>query len=301
MTAHVVVLLASFNGMPWLPEQVQSILAQKDVDVRLIVRDDGSTDGTLAWLRAADDPRMSVMEPDAPSGSAAGNFYRLLAQANLGDADYVALADQDDVWMPDKLIRHAKLLEDGEFAAVSSNVVSFDERGREHLIRKNFPQRRFDYLLESPGPGSTFLMTRRLADATRDLLEREPLAHAVSYHDWLIYALARGSGWGWHIDATPSVRYRQHDSNAMGANVGARSAAARLSLITQRWHRSQARLLADLLVDRGAPDPDLPRLRELLAHTGWRTRLALARRCGDLRRRPRDRALIAFLVVTGIW
>ena len=301
MTARVVVLLATFNGMPWLPEQVQSILAQEGVDVRLIVRDDGSGDGTLAWLLAVDDPRMSVLEPDAPSGSAAGNFYRLLAQAHLGDADYVALADQDDVWMPDKLIRHAKLLEGGELAAVSSNVISFDERGREHLIRKDFPQRRFDYLLESPGPGSTFLMTRRLADATREVLEREPLAHEVGYHDWLIYALARGSGWGWHIDATPSVRYRQHDSNAMGANVGARSAAARLALITRRWHRSQARLLADLLVDRGAPDPDLPRLRELLANTGWRARLALARRCADLRRRPRDRALIALLVITGIW
>lgn len=301
MMPQVVVLLATYNGMPWLPEQVQSILAQEGVDVRLVVRDDGSTDGTLDWLRTADDPRIRVLEPGAPSGSAAGNFYRLLTEVRLDDADYVALADQDDVWMPDKLSRHVELLGSGELAAVSSNVVSFHERGREHLIRKNFPQRRFDYLLESPGPGSTFLMTRRLADATRHLLEREPLAHEVGYHDWLIYALARGSGWGWHIDATPSVRYRQHDSNAMGANVGARSAAARLSLIRRRWHRSQARLLAELLVAHGSPDPDLPRLRELLANTGWRARLALARRCGDLRRRPRDRVLIALLVITGIW
>lgn len=298
---RVLVLLATFNGMPWLPEQVRSILSQDGVDVQLIVRDDGSTDGTLAWLGAADDPRIRVMEPGAPTGSAAGNFYRLLQEAPLGEADYVALADQDDVWVPDKLARHAKLLGSGELVAVSSNVISFGERGREHLIRKDFPQRRFDYLLESPGPGSTFLMTRRLADATRDLLEREPLAHEVSYHDWLIYALARGSGWRWHIDATPSVRYRQHDTNAMGANVGARSAASRLSLIRRRWHRSQARMLAGLLVDQGSPDPDLPRLLELLTNTGWRARLALARRCGDLRRRPRDRALIALLVIAGVW
>jgi rhamnosyltransferase len=287
--------------MPWLPEQVESILAQVGVEVRLIVSDDGSTDGTLAWLHAWDDARIHVMEQGAPSGSAARNFYRLITEGELGDADYVALADQDDVWVRDKLARHVALQADTETVAVSSNVISFDERGREHLIRKDFPQRRFDYLLESPGPGSTFLMTRRLVDAARELLEQEPLAHRVEYHDWLLYALARGSGWRWHIDAVPSVRYRQHASNAMGANVGARSAVSRLRLIRDRWHRSQALLLSDLLVGLDSPDPDLVELRRLLAGTGWRDRLALARRSSDLRRRPRDRALIALLVIAGIW
>ncbi|MBX3079033.1 MAG: glycosyltransferase [Cryobacterium sp.] len=303
---QVAVLLATYNGRRWLPEQLASILDQDGVAVRVIALDDESTDGTHEWLleQAKADPRITVLPRQGASGSAAANFYRLLRSATTGDSELVAFADQDDVWLPGKLARHAHLLAEKNSDGVSSNVTSFTASGTRTLVRKNYPQRRFDYLLESPGPGSTFLLTPRLARLVRDILDADDgLALGADYHDWLIYALCRARGWGWFIDDTPSVDYRQHEHNAMGANVGVGSGLSRLALIRQHWHRNQAILLTRIALDVADDEQraGLQRMFDLFTSRGTRARLALARRSGQLRRRPRDRQLIGLLIATGIW
>lgn len=302
-TPKIAVLLATHNGLRWLPEQVDSILAQQGVDVRVIAMDDSSTDGTAQWLseRAASEPRITVLADGTGGGSAARNFYRLIAAAQFAQDELVAFADQDDIWMRNKLIRHATFISEGN-DGVSSNVTAFGPNGHRALIRKSFPQREFDYLLESPGPGSTFLVTQRLIALAKDAIATGS-ADSVDYHDWLIYALARARGWRWCIDEQSTVDYRQHDHNVMGANVGARSAISRLGLIKQRWHRGQATRLARiaLTVADDAIRPGLESLLALFEASGMRARLALAGRSGQLRRRPRDRRIIGVLITTGIW
>ena len=298
---RVVVLLATHNGAAWLPEQLASILGQEGVEVRVVAMDDDSTDGTPDLLAevARAEPRLTVLEGKGRGGSAAANFYRLIRSIELVDGELVAFADQDDVWMPGKLQRHAHLIASRNLDGVSSNVTSFTPDGKRTLIRKSFPQREFDYLLESPGPGSTFLMTPRLIALAKQQLSG--LAATVDYHDWLLYALARASGWAWHIDDRSTVDYRQHAGNAMGANVGARSALSRLRLIRERWHRGQAILLAQVAREI-APVAIRDGLDELLALLEGRGgRRALARRSGQLRRRPRDQRIIALLIMLGIW
>ena len=294
-------LLATHNGRRWLPEQLDSILSQQGVEVRVVAMDDGSTDGTTEWLAqtAATEPRVSVLQGEGRGGSAARNFYRLIRSAEIADDELVAFADQDDLWMPGKLARHAALIASRNLDGVSSNVTSFTPDGRRTLIRKSFPQREYDYLLESPGPGSTFLMTPRLIALAQQQLAG--IAATADYHDWLIYALARASGWGWHIDDESTVDYRQHDDNAMGANVGTRSAVSRLSLIRKHWHRGQAILLAR--VGREIAPPAIRNgLDELLGLLEGRGgRLKLSRRSGQLRRRPRDQRIIGLLIMLGIW
>lgn len=299
----VTVLLATHNGTRWLDEQLDSILDQRGVRVRVVVSDDGSTDGTLDLLerRSADDDRITLLPERAATGRAAANFYRLLQDVDTG-ADLVALSDQDDIWEPGKLAAQAAEVAAGA-AGVSSNVVSFDAAGRTTLIRKDFPQRTWDHLLESPGPGSTFVLSPELAALVRRVLATEPDAHRADYHDWLIYVVARSAGLRWQIGTTPTVRYRQHDENAMGANVGVGSAVERLRLIGRHWHRQQAALAARVGLSV-VPDEDRAALQEmsaLLDRRGLRTRLALVRRAGQLRRRPRDRAVIGVLIATGVW
>jgi rhamnosyltransferase len=128
-------------------------------------------------------------------------------------------------------------------------------------------------------------------------------ARRVDYHDWLIYAVARARGWGWHIDGWPSVDYRQHSSNAMGANVGVPAALARLKLIRERWHRGQAVLLARIGVSIAESEnrQKLERVLGLLTARGVSPRLQLAGLAGQLRRRPRDRRIIGTLIATGVW
>ena len=302
---QVTVLLATHNGDRWLDEQLDTIFGQEGVDVRIIALDDASTDSTRDLLarRAADDDRLTVLPSSSPAGGAAPNFYRLIRALDVETAGLVAFADQDDVWMPDKLARHAALIAAGA-DGVSSNVTAFSEDGPRSLIKKDYPQREFDYLLEGPGPGCTFLMSNRLVAAARALLD-EPASPAsgASFHDWLLYVICRALGWRWEIDAYPSLDYRQHGSNAMGANVGAASARRRLGLIANRWHRREAELLTRVGIEVAddALRPSLERMLALFEHTGPSSRVALARQAGELRRRPRDQAIMRTLITVGIW
>lgn len=303
---RVAVLLATWNGLRFLPEQVDSILAQRDVDVRIIALDDESTDGTAGWLaeRADQEPRLTVLAPMGRSGSSAANFYRLLRAAPLEPGELVAFADQDDIWAPDKLARHAAIIASTGVDGVSSSITSFDDQGHRALIRKDYPQRDFDYLLESPGPGCTFLMTPRLVELVREVLSADDgTATAVDFHDSLVYAIARSKGWGWHIDGEPTVDYRQHGANVLGSNSGGRAAMTRLALIRSHWHRRHATSLTTVSsrVAPPAAQPALERILGLLTTKGPRARFALARLSPQLRRRPRDRRIIGLLIATGIW
>ncbi|TQO20751.1 rhamnosyltransferase [Rhodoglobus vestalii] len=303
---RIAVLLATHNGRRWLPEQLDSVLAQSGVEVEVFARDDASTDGTAEWLaeQAATEPRLTIIPSDGASGSAAANFYRLV-QLAPADHEFYAFCDQDDIWVPTKLASHVRLSAALEVDGVSSNVTSFTPDGEQSLVKKDFPQRRFDYLLESPGPGSTFLMSNRLIALARDYLNSPTTTTTTppQYHDWLLYVLARAHGWRWHIDGVPTVEYRQHDANVMGANVGARSAISRLSLVREQWHRGQARLLTRIALSVADEEhrPELLRMQDLVDQRNLRARFALARRASQLRRRPRDQWIIALLIGAGMW
>ena len=302
---RVTILLATYNGEAFLPEQLDSILSQKGVELTVVVSDDGSTDATPALLAeaAARDPRVRLLPPGR-SGSAAANFYRLLTETPLDDVDAVGFADQDDVWMPGKLARHARLLLDAGAAGVSSNVTAFDASGRRVLIRKDFPQRLADYVFETPGPGSSFLLSRDFARLVqRELISPASPARDAVAHDWLIYALARAAGLEWIIDPVSTIDYRQHEHNVVGANDGLTAAVQRIRQSAAGEHRERAAIIVDACL-RVASDAETPRLawfREQFAHRDLAARLRLARRAAQFRRRPRDRAVLAGLMLFGLW
>lgn len=96
------ILMSTYNGAAYIAEQLNSIIAQSVQDWELVVRDDGSTDGTQEILREYEqkDIRIRVVEDTERRGAMRG-FEWLLEQYGVGE--YVAFADQDDVWLPDKL------------------------------------------------------------------------------------------------------------------------------------------------------------------------------------------------------
>ena len=105
MAPHVHVLMATWNGAAHLEEQLRSFEAQTHRDWSLWVSDDGSTDATgriLADHAAAHPGRVHLFE--GPRRGSAANFLSLLAQPDLPPG-VVALADQDDVWLPHRLER----------------------------------------------------------------------------------------------------------------------------------------------------------------------------------------------------
>lgn len=304
MAKHkVVVLLASYNGITWLPDQIKSILNQLNVDIALFISDDSSQDGSYGYLQqsAVTDSRIKVLPQTEKFGSAGNNFYRLIQEVNITNYDYVAFADQDDIWQQDKLIRHIKLMQEHGVDGVSSNVLAFWANGKKKIINKSQPQRELDFLFESAGPGCSFLMTPWLVNKVREqLTDKNSLAKDIFLHDWLTYAICRAHGHRWLIDSNPSVNYRQHENNVIGANAGWKAKWVRLQKLRQGWYRDEVIKIAQIC-NRIYPNIETEKLGRLLATKNLFSQFKLLAYVTKARRSLPDRCLLALSIAVGIF
>lgn len=287
-TPQVAVCLAAYNGLRWLPQQIESILGQKDVRVVLYISVDLSTDGTDDYVRSLAETTANVifLPYGERFGGAARNFFRLLSDIDFSPYQYVALADQDDIWHSDKLLRAIASLKQTNADGYSSNVTAFWEDGRQTLIDKAQPQREWDFLFEAAGPGCTYVIRSTLATHIKKcLLEKFEASQDIGLHDWFIYAFARANGFKWIIDSSPSMLYRQHSTNEVGANQGTRAFIYRARKILSGWGLRQAYLIAHIVGLDANPFVKrwhLMRRKDLI----W-----LAFQAAKCRRRTRDRTL----------
>ncbi len=271
---------------------MSSILAQSGVDVTVYISIDTSIDGTEAWCAtlAANISNVIVLPSVGRFGGASRNFFRLIRDVDFGGFDFVAFADQDDIWYTDKLQRAVSQLERQQADAYSSNVTAFWLDGKTQLLDKAQPQVAWDFLFEAAGPGCTYVLSRRLVDPLKALmLSNWKALQDVSLHDWFFYAYARSHGYRWYIDPVPSMNYRQHERNQVGANTGLRSFIARYKTIHNGWWFGQVQLIALLLGQN--VDPFVTRWFSL-------SRLQLFRlslNAWNCRRRIRDKILFLFV------
>lgn len=296
---RVAVLMATYNGRSWLSEQASSILQQVEVDLTLFVSDDNSTDGTPEYLKqlAESDSRVVVLPRRARMGSAGKNFYRLVCDVDISSFDYVAFADQDDIWNLDKLSRHVNLIQSENAECVSSNVMAFWPDGSQKLIRKSQPQKSFDFIFEAAGPGCTFLMTPWVVAKLRDEIQstRSP-AKDVVMHDWLTYAICRSYNRRWVIDPLPSLMYRQHANNVIGANSGIKAIFNRLRKINDGWYRGEVTKICDV-VECISHDQKLVKLSKLLKSRSFISRARLLTYVSQARRKLLDRIVLALTII----
>jgi rhamnosyltransferase len=245
----VAVLLATYNGENNIIEQLISIANQKNVDVKLIISDDGSSDRTIDLVKNSSLNNISVsILPSRTMGSAATNFFRLVSDSDIEEVDFIAFSDQDDIWFEDKLHNAVLKIIADNADAYSSNVMAFWSDGSEKIIKKAQPQKEYDYMFESAGPGCTYLLTKNLViELKKFLLANQGRLKNVALHDWFVYAFARSRGYVWVIDNSYYVLYRQHSNNVVGANVGIKAKVERWKKMRGGWHRNQTLLLGSLL------------------------------------------------------
>jgi rhamnosyltransferase len=245
------VLLAAFNGMEWIQEQVDSILRQQDINVFLFISVDFSTDSTYEWCQemAGSDKRVVVLPYGGRFGSAAKNFYRLILDIEFSIPDYVALSDQDDIWLPNKIISAIKKMKISSSDGYSSNLLCFDaEKESEWLLKKDYPKTEFDYLFQGGSAGCTYVLSRQLINKIKAQIADnfESCDQAIS-HDWLIYAIARSYKYKWCLDSRAYIKYRQHANNVQGALSGFSGHVDRLSRIRNGWYRNSIMALQPFL------------------------------------------------------
>lgn len=287
---QIAVLLAAYNGAKWLDEQVRSVLGQTAVNVTVFISVDQSGDGTeqLAGKLAEQESNIELLPCGQRFGGAASNFFRLIADVDITEYDAVSFADQDDIWFPDKLSRAWSLISSGQCDVVSSDVIAFWPDGRKQLVKKSYPQQRYDCYFEAAGPGCTYVFSLAAMTAFKGfLMDRARGGDGIELHDWLAYAFCRSRGFVWHIDPEPSMLYRQHDNNQVGTNSGLKAYSKRLSMVRNHWYRNQVQTITSLVNPKLVPK--FSRYFYRLMHVGV------------MRRRPRDRAALLLMFIFGLY
>jgi Glycosyl transferase family 2 len=221
---EVEVLLATYNGDRFLREQIDSILAQDYANIRVLARDDGSSDGTVEILSEYAErfpDRFRVMPASAATGSAKKNFLLLMKAST---ANHICFSDQDDVWLPDKVSRTKKAMDRLESRwgmhlplLVFTDLHVVDEQLK--MLYESFwafmkidPERIGQFaklMVQSVVTGCTAMLNRPLVELSLRMPEEAPM------HDRWIGLLASAMG-RFSILRAQTVLYRQHDRNVVG-------------------------------------------------------------------------------------
>jgi rhamnosyltransferase len=304
MVPRILVLLASYNGARWLREQIDSILAQTGVAVEILVGDDASRDATASLLREGwpNEARLRCRLWEQSSGSAGASFRRLFREADSEGYDFVALADQDDIWHPDKLLRAVAALQQHDAHAYSAAAQAFWPDGRRKLLTQCPHERAADFLFEGAGQGCTFVLRQPFfVRVRRFCIEHKDPAEAFHYHDWLIYLLARAWDARWYFDQAPTIAYRQHDGNEIGSRGSLPGVRRRVKQIRNGWYLSQVAAAIRLHQAARPGDPVIKQASHILSQgdsAARRIRLA-AFLIRHGRRRLAERVFLVFMILSG--
>lgn len=218
MDNTIAVLLSAYNGSRFLYEQLDSIRKQESVSVKLIIRDDGSTDETYSKLL---DYRASHSDMDITiiKGDNVGyvkSFFLLtkFALKQFPRINYFSFSDQDDVWLPDKLISALRQIGVDDFVPklYCANALMTDHNLNEiGLFRDRCPViTPQTCLIQNVATGCTTLFNRKAA-----ILFVNRQIDNIVVHDQYLYILCMLFGVVVY-DHIPHMLYRQHGLNQVG-------------------------------------------------------------------------------------
>src|SRR5450830_1129856 len=298
------VIMSTFNGAKFLPELLTSVSQQTGVTVRWWIRDGGSTDSTREILTDAS----SHVDMHVSAGSNKGvvSSFLELIQTCPKDADFYAFCDQDDVWLPKKLARASQRLsacDTGGPALYCSRLIVVDSQLRK-LTLTPLPRRPpglQNALVQNVATGCTIVMNGM---ALALLQQAAPDPKRVLMHDEWVYLVVAALG-TIVFDPTPSILYRQHDANVIGARSGFRAAYRRV----RRAFDSRRRLaltLEDIELERlYGQAMDATRTALVRRHltyvsaSSWVTRLNYALTAPVYRQRRIDDIAMKALIILG--
>lgn len=208
----IAILMSTYNGEKYLNEQLESIFNQNiNAQITLYIRDDGSTDSTIAIIQQWKQKLDIVLYKEKNLGPA-GSFWRLFTLNEIR-ADYYAFCDQDDIWDSNKLQAGVEVLKDQEEAALwCSNCRIIDQNGS--IVDKKMNENHPEFTIISQFVcGTTQGCAMLLNNKLRNYILRNEI-HKMPMHDFVImtYAIAKGKV---IYDDTPYFGYRVHDNNVV--------------------------------------------------------------------------------------
>ncbi|WFQ78874.1 glycosyltransferase family 2 protein [Xenorhabdus sp. SF857] len=207
------IILATYNGEKYIAEQIDSILNQSFSDFILYIRDDGSTDNTVDIIRSYKDQRVKFLVDEKKCCTAGRNFCELLKKTT---SDYVFFADQDDVWLPNKVertLKHLREINGAGLVYVNGRVVNkdlIDLSVNVYPLTMPAPDLRNLFFLNGGVQGCALAINRDLLNLINDY------DHLFWHmHDQVVTFYAALYGKIVFIDEILFL-YRQHENNVIG-------------------------------------------------------------------------------------
>lgn len=245
MSNKVKVLMSTYNGQKYIREQLDSILNQEGVEVSLLIRDDGSQDGTIEILSEYVEkyPNIELIKGD--NLGFAQSFMSLIYKANeYSDFDYFAFSDQDDIWLPGKLLSAVKMLDnmnDSRMRLYFSNTMAVDENHNPLFKTHTQSTLRLDKaasLVRYFILGCTMVFDKNLVE----FVSKHKPVYQVLMHDLWIHQTCAFFG-EIVYDDEPRILYRQHSSNAAGVGFSKVKRISRLKKSLATYERRHFREL----------------------------------------------------------
>ena len=197
------VLLATYNGEKYLTEFLTSLSKQVGVKINLLVSDDGSNDSTIKIIEKFREKFQNVKVFNGPKKGPAANFIFLVNQAK---GKYIALADQDDIWLDSKLIKGIADME--EASGPILQICSFETLNGRYVSGK--PNSLPISVIRNRTQGCTMMFNRELLK----ILNKSKLSEIVM-HDWAILLIAQSVG-SVVYSCESRMKYRIHRNNFVG-------------------------------------------------------------------------------------
>lgn len=200
------IIVCTYNGAPFLEEQIQSILAQTYPNIEIIISDDASTDTTCQIIEKYRTNPLIIINLNKEN---IGLQKNIELSAGLCKGQYIAFSDQDDIWLPQKIEHLYAAI--GNHSLVYSDSKLIDDNGNDlHKSLSDF--RRFQNIYNAKGFGIYNAVSGHTALATKDLLIKALPIPPGYYHDWWIAIQAANSN-GIQFLNEKLTLYRQHDNN----------------------------------------------------------------------------------------
>lgn len=295
---QVTVLMSTYNGERFLQQQLDSLYEQSYSDVKILVRDDGSSDTTREILEVARLNGSIEQLKEHHNMGIPHSFFTLLHHAARNGTAYVAFCDQDDVWDANKIERAVSVLHSSSDrpALYCSRVeIVNDQLQAIGLSAKPRKTGFGNALVENIAIGCTIVLNRKAID----LLTRQTLPDGVCLHDWWCYWVI--SCFGEIIfDDVALIKYRQHDANVVGAIT------SHMDMLKRKWNRlingrlwiSEQTVIFLQLFSESLP----PAERELLesvckAKSSFWHRISLAMSCAIWRQKWVDNFILRGLIL----
>lgn len=225
--------MGTYNGERFLAKQLDSIMLQTYQNWFLIASDDGSTDQTVSILKQYQNQWGSnkLIIQEGPRAGFCKNFLVMACQKDL-HADFYAYCDQDDIWENHKLTQAVAWLQKVKSdipVLYGARTLLIDANDHEIGLSPLFIKSPSfeNALVQSIAGGNTMLFN----NAAKKLLQKAGPDIDVVSHDWWTYLVVSACGGTVYYDPMPSLRYRQHEANIIGMNMGFTPKIMRLRML----------------------------------------------------------------------